>query len=455
MAIPRNDNCSPRSVAFCAGLALCAVLGVRAGEPTASPVRPSPGLSPAVMTPQAAEETVARLRLVLQGCRDDNVAGNIRYSIGVTYFKAGMMAQALATLEPIASTTQGSDLLRACSWNMVGQIRRLRGENARAADAFGRLADLCAPPPAPAAAAHPAFRQLRGAALISRAEIRALQKDYAAAAADYERLLQTETGPATDEGTPDPRPLVMDRLSQLYLQQRDPNRYLHVTTTLLARFPAYGRTPVVELENLCVRVLQDVQPTLAYPQGALYAPVQVTAYLRRPQATRPAAPILADVEQICRKHRHTGMSVLLEYLFAGMLDAAGRPDQALDVLARLPPPGPPTEGAAPETGPPDTEENPKPEARNSGTGGSATRPAEAQDSASLPSRDEVLREYAVLQRALLLTEKRSYSEALQLLASLPSDPETRPHLARLSASLVTNIQTLKREVLQNGIPQEK
>jgi tetratricopeptide (TPR) repeat protein len=415
MATPRNGICSTTpSVLGTTVLLLTAVLAVRAADRTPAPVPKSTDDSSAAMTPQEAEKAIGRLQRALLACRDDSVAWQIRYHIGVIHFKAGMMAEAVGAFAPIAAAAHAPGILQACSLNMMGQIARRQGQTTAALETFGRLVALvdkllAADPPD---AFHSSLRRLREAALISRAEIYEVQRDSAAAAVEYEHFLQTEAVVANAQDSCADAPLVMDRLSQLHLQRRDVRRYLDLTDTLIARFPAYRRTPVVELENVCVRVLQEVQPEFEYPQGTLYVPVQVTAYLRHPRPAPPASEILARVDQVCRKYRDRPTSVLLDYWYAWMLEAAGRPDDACAAIARASASPPATEAGAPPAG---------------------------------PSPDDI-RPYAAIQHAILLAEKGDYNQALVLLASLSPDPDQEPHVSRLVESTIKNVQTLKREV---------
>jgi tetratricopeptide (TPR) repeat protein len=367
---------------------------------------------------QKPRETIDDLVRALGQCREESVARYLRYRLGVRQFQAGLMPEAAAAFASLAREPQAPELLRVCSLNMVGQIARLQGEHDKALQAFADLVVRAEKWPTlnPQDQTCPALRTLWRSALISRAEILESRKDPAAAAVEYERLLKSEKDCPPDPADANRVPLVMDRLSQLRLQMQDTGSYLDLTADLVGRFPAYPRVSMVELERVCVQALQDVPPAPEYPSEVLFAPARFIAHLRRSGAAGPAEAALNSVERLCRKYAGTPSALMLDYDYAWMLDAAGRQDQAIGVLARVAAPGASAGATAPE---------------------------------AAPSQEDVLRRYAVLQRALLLAEGRDYDEALQILASLPPAPDKNSHVSRLAESMTRNVHSLKREVARD------
>jgi tetratricopeptide (TPR) repeat protein len=425
MATRKSDNSSCARWGSCL---IVLVLTASAPIPPAAGTR-APQTAPVAhssQTPTANEagQTIDDLTRALRQCRDEGAAGYIRYRLGIMQFKAGRMAEAAAAFEPLAHEPQASELLRVCSLNMAGQIARLQGEHAQALQAFADLAGLTEKWPTldPQDRSRPALHTLWRAALISRAEIQESRKNLAAAAAEYECLLQGEKDHPPGEVDDNQMPLVMDRLSQLCLQMQDAGRYLSLTADLIARFPAYPRTPMVELERVCVQALGDAPSAREYPPGVLYAPARFIAHLRRRGAAGPAEAVLNGIERLCRKYEDAPLGLLLDYDYAWMLDAVGRRDQAIEVLARIAAPGEPNETVAPEVA---------------------------------PSHEEVLRRYAVLQHALLLAERQDYDKALRILTGLPPAPDRSSHASQLAESMIRNVQTLKREVSKNVLHGEK
>jgi tetratricopeptide (TPR) repeat protein len=422
MATPRNGNCDfLLGIVFLLLVAPSAAMCVGAdgdGPVSVRLLRSTYG-SADVLTAQEAEALLERLKKALAACSDDDLAWRIRYRLGVIYFKAGRMAEAQSVFERIAATSRAPDLIQACCLNMAGQTARLQGEDAKALAAFARVAALTerlltgeGNDILPAV-----LRRLWCGALIGRAEICESRGDAPTAAAEYERLLHAETELTDDEELQSVVPPVRDRLSQSCLQRQDVSEYLNVTATLVAQYPDYWRTPMVDLERMCVRLLREIQPDLEYPQGALHAPERLIARMSGAEAARSASDILGHAAQLCEKYDGTPARRTMEYYHAWMLDAAGRRDRAFEAIARA-------------------------------SKGDAAGPV---PSVAGRSHADVLHRYAVIQHAVMLAESAHFVEALQLLATLPVDPNDQSHISQLTESVAKCIQTLKREVPANEV----
>lgn len=434
MATPRNENYNVSVVGISVILIfLMAAISIGAGaaDRTSLGLLTSTYDSGHAIPAEQAETLLDRLGTALSACRDDYLSWRIRYRIGVIYFRAGRMAEALSLFERIADAPGTPDLIQACSLNMLGQSARLLHEDGKALRAFGSLAGLTekllagggGDPPCDgsqegtrADVSQRFLRRLWRAALISRAEIHELGGDYAAASTEYERLLQGETALAGSGILPDLVPLAMDRLSQLYLQRQDSGKYLNITETLAARYPAYRRTPRIELERMCVRILHHADGDIEYPQGTLHAVERLVALLKRSDAERFTSEVLDGVDHLYQKYRDAPGGSTIAYGYAWMLDAAGRRDRAIEVIAQA-------------------------FSENEAAGRTA--------SDVNPGHTEILRGYAVIQRAVMLVERADYDEALQLLADAPPDADPESHPVQLAESMKKCIQTLKREVSRN------
>lgn len=434
MATPRNENYNVSVVGISVILIfLTAAISIGAGadDRTSLGLLTSTYDSGHVITAEEAETLLDRLGTALSACHDDYLAWRIRYRIGVIYFRACRMTEALSLFERMVDAPATPDLIQACGLNMLGQSARLLHEDSKALSAFGSLAGLTEKLLAggggdPACdrshvgtrtdASQRFLRRLWCAARISRAEIYELRRDHAAASAEYERLLQAETALRDGGILPDVVPLAMDKLSQLYLQRHDSDKYLNVTETLAARYPAYHRTPRIELERMCVRILPETDGDSEYPQGALHAVERLIAHLKRSDAERFTSEVLDGVDRLYQKYKDAPGGSTIAYGYAWMLDAAGRRDRAIEVIARAC-----SENEA--TGPTASDVN--------------------------PGHTEILRKYAVIQRAVMLVERADYDEALQLLAEAPPDADPESHPSQLAESMRKCIQTLKREVSSN------
>ncbi len=434
MATPRNENSNVSVIGISVILILLMAtisVGADADDRTSLGLLTSTYKSGYAISAEEAETLLDRLGTALSACHDDDLAWRIRYRIGVIYFRAGRMTEALSLFERIAGAPGTPDLIQACSLNMLGQSARLLHEDGKALRAFGSLAGLTEKLLAGAEgdptcdrsqegtradASQRFLRRLWCAALIGRAEIYELGMDHAAAATEYERLLQAKTTLTSGGILPDVVPLAMDRLSQLYLQRQDSDEYLNIAETLAARYPAYRRTPRIELERMCVRILHDVDGDVERPQGTLHAVERLIAHLKHSEAERFTSEVLDGVDHLYQKYKDAPGGSTVAYCYAWMLDAAGRRDRAIEVIAQA------------------CSEN-----EAAGPTGSDVN----------PGHTKILRGYAVIQRAVMLVERADYDEALQLLADAPPDADPESHPAQLAESMKKCIQTLKREVSRN------
>lgn len=445
MVIPRHDNSHSTALSLiCISLVLRVVAGTSGPMPTRSGA--STGNCAAIMTPEEAKRAIDPLVHALNTCRDDGAAWHLRYRVGVIHFKAGTMAEAEACFQQIADASEAPELIQACALNMAGQVARLQGDNDKALKALGRLAGLAERSVAARSgdASNAMLCRLWCAALIGRAEICELQKDYIAAANEYKRLLQARIDLENNDAFAGRIPLVMDRLSQLHLQERHVDEYLSLATALTARFPAYPRAPLIELESLCVRALRDARPAPEYAQGALCAPAHLIEHLRqahhglqaREQRGRDGRDTVLDaIDQICQRHQGTPMGALLDYHYAWLLEAAGRRDKAMEAIARVSGGGRRLPRAS--------------------RGDDRDRPDEPVVPEAGRPHEDILREYAIIQHAIMLAERGDYSKASQLLATLSPDPDGNPHVSLLTESVSKSIQTLKREVPKDATRQHE
>lgn len=421
MTTRRRDN--SRSFLFAIGIGLTLLtLAVRAGTEHRTPVEmlASTYSSGATLTPSEAREAIDRLTLALDGCHNDDVAFRILYRTGVIYFKAGMMRRSTSVFKRVADSSDSPALITACSLNMLGQIARLEGDPAAALDAFGRLADLCERPATvgPGDAPTLALRTLWGSALISRAEIYELQKDDTASGAEYERARRALEHDPGSKVLREVTPLVMDRLSQLHLRQRHVDTYMALTATLVEDYPAYHRTPMVALERTCTELLRDADALFECSNGALCAAPHLIAYLRQCKTDAEVTKALNAAETLCREYESRPERLFLDYHYAWMLDAVGMRDKAIDAMARA--------------------------ASNHDVDITG-----AKSHGLVQCHGSIMRDYAMVQQAIMLTEKTAYEEALRLMAKLPRDPQSKPHVSQLADSVMKSIGTLKREAPRN------
>ena len=371
--------------------------------------------APAV-TPAEAESAIASLEKVLSDCEDGYLAFRIRYRIGVMYFKARMMEASKTRFQQVGNDPMCPQLIRACSFNMVGQISRLQGQNKKALEAFERVANLLEQRLSVGreVVANTAFAKLWCSALFSKAEIYELQRDYAASITAYDRLFHVLRQNKNEDVLGQYAPLVNDRISQLHIRRGDIDKYTEVAEALTKDHPEYYRTPIVKLEVECVKLLRSTSANHKFINGSFAAPSELIALLTRSKGGTLAQHICDKLDSLCKERQNTYEGVLLQYHYAWFLDTLGEKGKAAEILARIL-----SSDVAPA---------------NNGTHKKAVI--------------ETVQEYAKIQYAIMAGERADYNEALRVLGSLRTHPD-KPHISELAKSVGQSIQILKREVPKN------
>jgi len=373
--------------------------------------------SPAAITPAEAKLAIAGLEKVLADCGDSYLAFRIRYRIGVMYFRAGMMGTSKARFLQIANDPKCPELIRACSFNMIGQISRLGAENKEALDAFNRVAKLlkqrlCVDKEY---TSNSTLTKLWCSALLSRAEVYELQQDYTASITEYSRLLHALSQSKNKDMSSRYAPLANDRISQLYLRQGDINKYTKLVEVLTGDYPEYHRTPIIRLELECVKFMKSVSANLEFlKSGSFGAPAHVIANLKGSKSATSAQHFVDELNRLCKEYENTCEGILLQYHYAWLLDALGEKRKAAEILARI----------------------------------FSNDVTDISNESREKAIAETVREYAKIQYAIMAGEKTNYKEALRVLGSMRSHPD-KSHISELVTSVTKSIQILKREVPKN------
>jgi len=369
---------------------------------------------PGAITPAEAKSANAGLEKVLADCKDSYLAFRIRYRIGVMYLKAGMMGTSKVRFLQTANDLKCPELIRACSFNMIGQISRLGAENKEALEAFNQVSYLLEQRLSAGKeyTPNPALTKLWCSALLGRAEIYELQQDYTASITEYNRLLRALSQSENKDMSGRYAPLAGDRISQLYLRQGDIDKYIELAESLTGDYSEYYRTPVIRLELECVKFLKSISANLEFlNDGSFGAPAHVIAYLKGSKNGTSAQHIVGQLNRLCKEYRNTCGGILLQYHYAWLLDTLGEEHKAAEVFARI-------------------FSNDVTDINN-----------KSQEKAIV----ETVQEYAKIQYAIMAGEKADYKEALRVLGSLRSHPD-KSHISELAKSITKSIQILKREV---------
>jgi len=370
--------------------------------------------SPAAITPAEAKSAIAGLEKVLADCKDSYLAFRIRYRIGVMYFRAGMMGKSKVRFLQTANDLKCPEFIRACSFNMIGQISRLGAENKEALEAFNQVANLLEQRLSAGKeyTPNPALTKLWCSALLNRAEICELQQDYTASITEYNRLLRALSQSENKDMLDQYAPLASDRISQLYLRQGDIDKYIELAESLTGDYSEYYQTPVIRLESECVKFLKSISANLEFlNDGSFGAPAHVIAYLKGSKSGTSAQHIVAQLDRLCKEYRNTCGGILLQYHYAWLLDALGEEHKAAEVFARI----------------------------------FSNDIADTNNKSQKKAIVETVQEYAKIQYAIMAGEKADYKEALRVLGSLRSHPD-KSHISELAKSVIKSIQILKREV---------
>jgi len=368
------------------------------------------------VTPLEAKSAITHLEEALGDCEDSQLAFRIRYRIGVIHFKAGTLTVSKTKFLQVVNDSRCPGLIRVCSFNMIGQISRLQGENAEALEAFDRVANL-AKQAASSGTEHnacPALAKLWCSALLSRAEIYELQGDYTGAIAEYSRLLHAPGQGENDDVLSQCLPSVNDRLSQLHLRQGQTEKYIKLASALTIDYPEYYRTPIISLELECVKFLNNVHADLEFLNGSFTAPARLIAYCKSSKGGTPLQPLIDKFGRLYKGHQDTYAGIQLSYHYALLLDTVGEKQKAMEALARI----------------------------------SSSDTVNTNGSPWERVVVETIREYTKIQHAIMLGERADYNQALRVLSSLRTGPD-KSHISELAKSVSKNIQILKREAPSN------
>ena len=412
MGIRRSESCKvARYLVLTVVLVVMVETACYADAQTAIEALAATYKSGQVITAKEAEAAVASLEKVSGGCGDEYLAYRLRYRIAVLYFKAGMMEESGAGFLRIANEAQCPDLLRVCSFNMAGQIARLRGRSKDALAAFEQVASLLEQRLAAGGDndGSLASAKLLLSALVSKAEIYELQGDFNAGIAEYNRLRQIPAHNKKEEMAYY-KALANDRLSQLYLRQGDVEDYKKTARGLIEEYPQYYRTAIMKLEVECVEFLKSVSADLEFGCGSFEAPAKAIAYVRNSKYRTSAMQLVNRLDAPCRQYANSYGGTLLRYHYAWLLDALGDKDKAIEMLAR-------------------------------------TSCVDAENIGGKSRRKVILEtivRYAKIQQAIMLAERADYAEALRALGGLRAEAD-KSHISELAESVGKSIEILKRE----------
>jgi hypothetical protein len=327
-----------------------------------------------------------------------------------------MLDAAKSSFEGAANDSNAPELLRICSFNMVGQTARMLGRDSEALEAFNRVARFAEQRLSGQDRNNDsrALKRLWWAAVFGRAEILETRREYAASITEYNRLVQAAGDQKEQQQLGPYGALPSDRVGQLHLRRDDVDAYLKAVARLCTDYPQYYRTPAAKLEAECIKFLRKVSADTQFINGSFAAPAQAIGYLKSRKAEGPTVELIGIIEALCRQYENSYGGIILQYHRAWLLDTLGQKDKAVDTFARV-------------------------------------ACADIVDTDHKWSKRQVLettQEYAKIQCAIMLGERADYREGLRMLGSLRGHPE-ESHLSELAKSVTEGIQTLRREIPEN------
>jgi len=375
----------------------------------------------ASVTVSQAKASIAALEKAVAECGDALLTFRIKYRIGVLSFRAEMFDAAKARFAALAKDSKCPALIRISSYNMVGQISRLAGENMEALAAFNDVVKVASQELS--AVRKDEHKGVLGevlqAALFGRAEIYELNREYGASIGEYERLLGMLDKRTCNKSLCDYTMMVRNRISQLHLRQGDVEKYMEVAKGIVTSDTEYGRRAIVELEMVCVKVLKGVDSSMEFSNGSFETPAKVIAYVKAQELKAMAASIIDKVGKLCKRYTDGFGAMVVSYHYAWLLDAVGERDEAAKIFGRI---------SSGEIGK---------------VGGEMCNEAIAR----------TVVQYAKIQYAIMLGESGNYREALGVLSGvLPVGEKT--HISGLTESVSESIRILKRELGENENRQE-
>jgi tetratricopeptide (TPR) repeat protein len=410
MDILKKDNY--RNIVFSVFLILTSGLNALAEEKQPAQILTDSDKLPDKITLETAEKTISDLKQAIVLCTDNNLKFRIEYKIGMLYFKADGLPEAVGCFERIAQKADCPDLIKLCSFNMAGQIYRMQTEDDKALDAFEKLIALSSKflTQGPDHGNSVSVLKLAVVAGFAKAEIYQYRQEYDSAVSEYKRILIC----LKSNNIPDVNgyaPLALDRISQFCLIKGKIEDYNQASGELIEKYPGYYRTGIVRLEAEAIKMLKEKDAAVTFPRGSFDAPARLIGLIKDIGDKEPKDRIKALLQDLCGRYRQSYAGILLGYHYAWLLDAVGEQKQANEVLDDI-------------------------------CKQAASINPEMSDTALVIS---TLIDYAKLQKAIILGEENKYQEALKVVDTVNSDPNNA-HLFNLADSIKKAFETLKREV---------
>jgi len=322
-----------------------------------------------------------------------------QYKIGTEHFKKNKYKEAWDRFNQNVQDPQCPITVKALSWNMMGQICRIKGKSGEALGAFEAMVKIMQDRgEIRKEFSNAGYVRLLCLVMSSRAEILETQKEDQCALEEYERLL-TLLGKIKPEQSSNctGSAAVLDRMSQCYLRQKKVDQYITCADKIIRLYPEYDRLPLVKLELACIKYAKKQKWSFSSVSDSYVFPAQVIGSLGRTCDSE----FVNEVKKICDDSKTSRWSYLIEYHYGWLLEFRGDFQKATGVFASL------------------SEKKKKHEEQST------------------------LMDYAKIEYAVLLSEQSKYKQALGVLNDV--HPAGGSHVSKLVNALKQNLQMHMRE----------
>ena len=372
--------------------------------------------SGSVLSTEEAQGIVQSLDKVLADCEDVYLVFRIKYRIGIIYFKSNELIKSMEQFMKILEDSKCPENIKVLSLNMIGQISRMEGKNKDALDAFQQITNILEKSIQndKEFTKDLSLMKVWVSAVISKAEIFEFQRNCSESINQYNHLLQILKEMKLKDLHDQYYAFVNDKVSQLYLQTGDIEKYLISAKSILTNSPEYSRIPLIKLEIACVEFLNVQHKSIEFPNGSFESPSLLIADIKNIDDKTQFQDIVEVFDKLCKEYKNNNGGGLLLYHYAWLLDTIGNKDKASEIFLQII------------------------------SQDSINEKKEGQK----PEITSTIQEYAKIQYAIMAGEKGKYNEALKVLDTLRKQPENS-HLSELSKSVIESIKTLKREVPVN------
>ncbi len=360
-----------------------------------------------------ANRLIELLKKESANIRNTNLLAKINYRIALLYYKASMLDKSVAMFLQTANDNAFSPVICAASHNMAAMIFKQQGRYDDAIEQFEKNVALTIADYKLNNKSTPAILKLGCLALFNIADIHQSMGDIDLAIDAYGRLLCIV--PYSSDGRfREYVPITRERLGQLYLYKKQPQKYIAVCQVLLADFPDYYRWSLVNFEVQCIKCIMQIAGADQLPQTSYAAPAELIKLIKNTPEKEKFADYITKFESDILQDPQNYAQLLKNYYCSWIFDSVGKKQQAFKALQAI------NENVPNETG---------------------------YD--NLDTIFTAIRQYAKIFQVVILQESNHYSQALEMLKSI-KEAENQPHISKLVDSINKNTEILKREMIKDA-----